>query len=233
METIIKAENVTKSYRMGKTQLEVLRGVDVSIEKGQFVTILGASGSGKSTLLHILGALDRPCDGAVYYEKQNLNRLRWGKLNHFRNKVVGFVFQFYHLLDELTVLENVMVPAMASAGTLGWMSRKAPICEKALMLLDRMGLKDRLRHRPYELSGGERQRVAIARALINEPPLLLADEPTGNLDSRTGHGILEVLKGLHADGQTIVMVTHDERIAAQAGRTIRLADGKIQESTQD
>ncbi|MEN8126466.1 MAG: ABC transporter ATP-binding protein [Planctomycetota bacterium] len=230
METIIKAEKLTKSYKMGKTRLDVLRGVDLTIEKGQFAAVIGASGSGKSTLLHILGALDRPDDGSVYYHQQNLNGLRWGKLNHFRNKVVGFVFQFYHLLDELTVLENVMAPAMASIGSVGWLSLKPKTREKAHQLLDRFGLKERLRHKPYELSGGERQRVAIARALINEPPLLLADEPTGNLDSQTGHGILEVLKELNAEGQTIVMVTHDDRIAAQAGRTIRLVDGKIKES---
>jgi ABC-type lipoprotein export system ATPase subunit len=193
--------------------------------------VIGASGSGKSTLLHILGALDRPNSGTVYYQKQNINNLRWAKLNHFRNKVVGFVFQFYHLLDELTVLENVMTPAMASIGAFQWLSVKPSVREKAHILLDRLGLKERLRHRPYELSGGERQRVAIARALINNPPLLLADEPTGNLDSRTGLGILEVLKALHAEGQTIVMVTHDERIASQAGRIIRLVDGKIQETT--
>jgi ABC-type lipoprotein export system ATPase subunit len=230
-KAMIQVENITKSYQMGKTRLDVLRGLDLSVKKGQFVAVIGASGSGKSTLLHILGALDRPDSGSVYYGKQNLSDLRWGKLNHFRNKEVGFVFQFYHLLDELTVLENVLTPAMASVGTLKWMSLKAPVTEKALMLLERLGLKERLRHKPFELSGGERQRVAIARALINDPPLLLADEPTGNLDSQTGHGILEILTELHAVGQTIVMVTHDERIAAQAGRAIRLVDGKIQEST--
>jgi ABC-type lipoprotein export system ATPase subunit len=228
-ETMIKAEKIKKSYKMGKTRLDVLRGVDLAIEKGRFVAVVGASGSGKSTLLHILGALDKPNSGSVFYQKQDLASLRWGKLNHFRNKEVGFVFQFYHLLDELTVLENVMAPAMASTGPLGWLSLKSGIRERAHRLLDRFGLKERLRHKPYELSGGERQRVAIARALINEPPLLLADEPTGNLDSRTGHGILEALKELHDEGQTIVMVTHDERIASQASRVIRLIDGKVKE----
>ncbi len=228
METIIKAQNITKSYKMGKTQLDVLRGADLSIKKGEFMAVIGASGSGKSTLLHILGALDKPDSGSVYYQDQCLDRLRWGKLNHFRNKTVGFVFQFYHLLDELTVLENAMAPAMASVSTVGWPALKPKVTEKAHQLLDRFGLKDRLKHKPYELSGGERQRVAISRALMNEPPLLLADEPTGNLDSQTGHGILEVLKELNAEGQTIVMVTHDERIAAQASRTIRLLDGKVE-----
>ena len=229
MEMMIKAEKITKSYKMGKTRLDVLRGVDLTIEKGRFVAVVGTSGSGKSTLLHILGALDKPNSGSVFYQKQDLAGLRWGKLNHFRNKEVGFVFQFYHLLDELTVLENVMAPAMASTGPLGWLSLKPKIRERAYQLLERFGLRERLRHKPYELSGGERQRVAIARALINEPPLLLADEPTGNLDSRTGHGILEALKELHDEGQTIVMVTHDERIASQASRVIRLIDGKVQE----
>jgi ABC-type lipoprotein export system ATPase subunit len=229
METMIKAENIAKSYKMGKTRLDVLRGVNLTIEKGRFVAVVGASGSGKSTLLHLLGALDRPSSGSVFYQKQDLAGLRWGKLNHFRNKEVGFVFQFYHLLDELTVLENVMAPAMASTGLLGWMSLKSRTRDRACQLLERFGLKERLRHKPYELSGGERQRVAIARALINQPPLLLADEPTGNLDSRTGHGILEALKELHDEGQTIVMVTHDERIASQASRVIRLIDGKVKE----
>lgn len=229
METILKAQNIKKTYKMGKTRLEVLRGVDLSIQKGQFAAIIGASGSGKSTLLHILGALDRPDNGSVYYQKQALDRLRWGKLNHFRNKTVGFVFQFYHLLDELTVLENVMAPAMASVGTLGWLALKPKVRKKAHELLERFGLDERLKHKPYELSGGERQRVAIARALINEPPLLLADEPTGNLDSRTGRGILNVLKELHDEGQTIVMVTHDDRIAEQAGTIIHLTDGKVNE----
>lgn len=230
METIIKAENVQKSYQVGKTSLEVLRGVNLTVQAGQFAAIVGASGSGKSTLLHTLGALDRPDSGSIYYKGKQLESLRWGRLNHFRNKVVGFVFQFYHLLDELTVLENVMAPAMASVGTLKWFAIRAKTQQRARLLLERVGLKERLRHKPYELSGGERQRVAIARALINEPPLLLADEPTGNLDSQTGNGILDVLKELHREGQTIIMVTHDDRIAAQAERIVRLVDGKMQES---
>jgi ABC-type lipoprotein export system ATPase subunit len=228
MEMIIKAKNITKSYRMGKTKLDVLRGANLSVQKGEFVAIIGASGSGKSTLLHILGALDKPDSGSVHYKDQNLDRLKWGKLNHFRNKTVGFVFQFYHLLDELTVLENVMAPAMASVSTISWPALKPKTKERARYLLERLGLKDRLRHKPYELSGGERQRVAIARALMNEPPLILADEPTGNLDSQTGHGILEVFKELNTEGQTIIMVTHDQRIAEQASRTIRLLDGKVE-----
>lgn len=223
---MLKTENITKSYKMGKTRLDVLRGVNLAVEPGQFVAIVGASGSGKSTLLHILGALDKPDTGNVYYQEQSLGQLRFGKLNHYRNKTVGFVFQFYHLLDELTVLENVMAPAMASVGTIGWLSIRQKMAARAKSLLEEFGLGERLTHKPYELSGGERQRTALARALINQPPLLLADEPTGNLDSKTGNGILEVLSGLHQDGQTIVMVTHDERIAARANKVIRLVDGK-------
>jgi ABC-type lipoprotein export system ATPase subunit len=223
---MIKAENITKSYKMGKIRLDVLRGVDVSIEQGQFVAIVGASGSGKSTLLHILGALDKPDGGTVFYRNQPLSQFRSGRLNHYRNKTVGFVFQFYHLLDELTVLENVLAPAMASVSTLGWLGIRQKTTIRAKSLLEQFGLEERLTHKPYELSGGERQRTALARALINEPPLLLADEPTGNLDSKTGNGILEALSALHEQGQTIIMVTHDERIADRANRVIRLVDGK-------
>lgn len=227
---MIQVKNITKTYKMGKTRLEVLKGVDFSAEKGQFVAIVGASGSGKSTLLHILGALDKPNSGTVEYNQKQLSSFKYGKLDHYRNQVVGFVFQFYHLLDELTVLENVIAPAMASVGLTGWMKINNNIKEKAHILLDRLGLKNRISHRPFELSGGERQRVAIARALINDPQLLLADEPTGNLDSETGHGILSILKELNDEGQTIIMVTHDDRIAAQAKRIVRLTDGKVQDT---
>ncbi|NLK42631.1 MAG: ABC transporter ATP-binding protein [Planctomycetes bacterium] len=226
MTVIVEAWQLHKSYKMGKSTLEVLRGVDLSVQAGEFVGIVGASGSGKSTLLHILGALDRPTFGTVECDGILLNTL-WGrKLDRFRNKTVGFVFQFYHLLNELNVVENVLVPAMASGGTLQWLAVRKPTLQRAEHLLEQFGLKERLRHKPYELSGGERQRVALARALINQPKILLADEPTGNLDSQTGSGILEVLKTLNQDGQTIVMVTHDDRIAAYAQRVIRLCDGK-------
>jgi ABC-type lipoprotein export system ATPase subunit len=230
MGVLLRATDIHKSYKMGKVTLDVLKGVDLGVRKGEFVAIIGASGCGKSTLLHILGALDLPDKGHVAFDGCRLDSFGWLKLDLFRNKTVGFVFQFYHLLDELSVLENVMVPAMASVGPIGWLGLKAKAQSRATALLERFGLKDRLRHKPYELSGGERQRVAIARALINEPPLLLADEPTGNLDSKTGHGILEALKELNSDGQTIVMVTHDERIAVGAGRVIRLADGRAKEA---
>ena len=225
---ILKAEELHKSYRMGTTEVRVLKGVNLNIKKGEFVAIIGASGSGKSTLLHILGALDKPTSGVVTFEKRDLSRFRAGELNRFRNRMVGFVFQFYHLLDELTVLENVFLPAMTGRSIIGWITCRRQAKNRAKELLVQLGLTERTKHKPYQLSGGERQRVAIGRALMNEPRLLLADEPTGNLDSATGNGILDVLEALNRAGQTIVMVTHDERIAQRAGRTVTLVDGKIE-----
>jgi lipoprotein-releasing system ATP-binding protein len=224
---ILKAENVHKSYRMGATRVKVLKGANLAVGEGEFVAVIGASGSGKSTLLHILGALDRPDEGVVSFDSHDLNRMRAGELNRFRNKMVGFVFQFYHLLDELNVLENVYLPAMVSRGIAGWLGTRRAAKDRARGLLEQMGLQERIRHKPYQLSGGERQRVAIGRALMNKPRLLLADEPTGNLDSATGNGILSVFEQLNKAGQTIVMVTHDERIAHKAGRVITLADGRV------
>jgi len=224
---ILKAERLYKSYRMGATQVKVLKGIDLAVKKGEFVAVVGASGSGKSTLLHILGALDKPDKGVVKFEGRDLSEQSGRRLNRFRNKMVGFVFQFYHLLDELSVLENVFLPTMASKGVLGWFGCRRWAKKRARELLVQLGLSDRARHKPYQLSGGERQRVAIGRALMNKPKLLLADEPTGNLDSATGNSILKVLEELNRTGQTIVMVTHDERIAQRAGRIITLADGKI------
>jgi ABC-type lipoprotein export system ATPase subunit len=227
-EFILKAEGLHKSYRMGATEVKVLKGVNLSVKKGEFVAIIGASGSGKSTLLHILGALDKPSSGVVTFEKRDLSRFRASQLNRFRNKMVGFVFQFYHLLDELSVLENVFLPAMTSKSIIGWFACRKQAKNRAKELLALLGLAERIKHKPYQLSGGERQRVAIGRALMNEPKLLLADEPTGNLDSATGNGILDVLETLNRAGQTIIMVTHDERIAKRAGRTVTLVDGKIE-----
>jgi ABC-type lipoprotein export system ATPase subunit len=226
-DLILKAEGVYKSYRMGTTEVEVLKGVDFGVKKGEFVSIVGASGSGKSTLLHILGALDRPDKGVVAYKGRDLSRYGGGELNRFRNKMVGFVFQFYHLLDELSVLENVYLPTMVSKGVLGWFGCRRRARNRARELLKQLGLDERAHHKPYQLSGGERQRVAIGRALMNEPSVLLADEPTGNLDSATGNGILEAFGTLNHAGQTIVMVSHDEGVAQRAGRTVILADGKI------
>lgn len=224
---ILKSEGIYKSYRMGATEVKVLKGVDLAVKKGEFLAIVGASGSGKSTLLHILGALDRPDKGVVKFEGRDLSRHSASELNRFRNKMVGFVFQFYHLLDELSVLENVFLPAMASRSVVGWLTSRRRAKSRARDLLAQLGLRERADHKPYQLSGGERQRVAIGRALMNEPRLLLADEPTGNLDSATGNGIITVFEQLNRAGQTIVMVTHDERIAQKAGRIITLTDGKI------
>ena len=224
---LLKAEGLYKSYRMGTAKVKVLKGVDLTVRKGEFVAVVGASGSGKSTLLHILGALDKQDKGVVRFEGRDLSRFSAVKLNRFRNKMVGFIFQFYHLLDELNVLENVFLPAMAGRGIIGWLASRGWAKKRARELLVELGLAKRANHKPYQLSGGERQRVAIARALMNEPRLLLADEPTGNLDSATGNGILKVFEKLNRNGQTIVMVTHDERIAQKAERIITLADGKI------
>ena len=224
---ILKADGIHKSYRMGVAKVRVLKGVDLAVKKGEFVAIVGASGSGKSTLLHILGALDKPNKGVVKFVGRDLSRHSGSELNRFRNKMVGFVFQFYHLLDELSVLENVFLPVMVGKSVVGWFACRRWAKSRARGLLGQLGLSERAKHKPYQLSGGERQRVAIGRALMNEPRLLLADEPTGNLDSETGNGILEILEELNRLGQTIVMVTHDERIAQRAGRIVTLIDGKI------
>ncbi len=224
---ILRAEGVYKSYRMGATEVKVLKGVDLTVKSGEFVAIVGASGSGKSTLLHILGALDSPDKGVVAFDGRDLRRFSGGELNRFRNKMVGFVFQFYHLLDELSVLENVFLPVMVSRSVVGWFACRRWAKSRARELLVQLGLGERANHKPYQLSGGERQRVAIGRALMNEPRVVLADEPTGNLDSATGNGILDVFEKLNRAGQTIVMVSHDERIAQRAGRIVTLTDGRI------
>ena len=212
---------------MGQDKIGVRKGSDLSVQSGQLIAIVGASGSGKSTLLHILGTLDEPDAGSVEFEGKRLDKFRASQLNRFRNKMVGFVFQFYHLLDELNVLENVTLPAMAQSGTLGWLKRRIQAKKYARSLLERLGLADRIAHKPYQLSGGERQRVAIARALMNKPKLLLAAEPTGNLDSETGNGILKAPEELNDNGQTIVVVTHNDRITQWAPSLVSVADGNI------
>ncbi|MBN1787321.1 MAG: ABC transporter ATP-binding protein [Sedimentisphaerales bacterium] len=224
---ILSCRDIYKSYPMGATKLEVLKGANLSITRGEFVAIRGASGSGKSTLLHILGALDMPDRGDVFFEGKDIDSFSARQANEFRNKKIGFVFQFYHLLDELTVLENVLLARMAHSSAVDWLACSAPAKSRAHQLLGELGLSERIAHRPFQLSGGERQRVAIARALMNQPDVILADEPTGNLDSQTGSGILEIFEKLHSVNQTVVMVTHDEKIAARAQRVIRLADGRI------
>lgn len=224
---ILVAKGLKKSYRLGISHVEVLKGADLMVEGGEFCAIVGASGSGKSTLLHILGGLDRPDAGSVIYQGVDIARLGPRGLNDYRNRQVGFVFQFYHLLDELDVLENVCIPAMVGKGLMGWLGSRRAARQRAMELIEAMGLADRIHHRPWQLSGGERQRVAIARALMNRPNLLLADEPTGNLDWKTGQGILSLFAALHRAGQTILMVTHDARVAAHARRIVSLVDGHI------
>ena len=226
-EPFLSARGLSKSYAMGGRTLEVLRGVDLDVAGGEFLALRGASGAGKSTLLHLIGGLDTPNTGEIQFDGQNLTSLSESQLTHFRNRRVGFVFQAYHLLPELTALENVCLPARV-ARIPGVTAEK-----RGRELLARVGLQERLEHKPFELSGGEQQRVAIARALINEPELLLADEPTGNLDSHTGGDIIELLKSLRAEkNMTLAIATHDASVAAHAGRVVQLADGRIQSQAQ-
>jgi len=221
-EILLSARGLKKTYVMGRRTLEVLRGVDVEIARGDFVALRGASGTGKSTLLHLIGGLDTPNAGEIVFAGQNIASFSDRQLTDFRNRRVGFVFQAYHLLPELTALENVCLPARVARISLGSAAKRAE------ELLARVGLKDRLDHKPSELSGGEQQRVAIARALINEPELLLADEPTGNLDSHTGGEIMELLQLLRVEKQTtLVIATHDAKVAAAAPRVVELVDGLI------
>lgn len=227
---ILRARNLQKSYVMGRSTLRVLRGVSISIAEGEMLVITGSSGSGKSTLLHVLGALDTPDSGSVEFRSTDVFAQSAAWRGAYRNRDIGFVFQFYHLLPELSVLENVAIPRMIGRSVWQWRSIAKEARRDAAEIIERVGLSDRLKHRPAELSGGERQRVAIARALINRPVVLLADEPTGNLDETTGAGILRLLRRFSDDGQTIVMVTHDAKVASQADRRVLLTEGAIRES---
>ncbi|MFN3409576.1 MAG: ABC transporter ATP-binding protein [Limisphaerales bacterium] len=219
---LITATGLRKTYSLGRRSLEVLRGVDLTVGRGEFLALRGASGAGKSTLLHLLGGLDTPSHGEIVFQGRNLTTLSAREMAAFRNRRVGFIFQSYHLLPELDALENVTLPARMA---------RVPVAECAArgrQLLERVGLGERVDHKPYELSGGEQQRVAIARALINEPDLILADEPTGNLDSHTGEGILELLAEIQRERQaTLIIATHDLKLAARAPRVIQLVDGRI------
>ena len=222
-DLLLSARALTKTYLLGKRSLDVLRGVDLDVARGELLALRGASGAGKSTLLHLIGGLDSPNAGEILFDGRDLAGFSERQLTQFRNRRVGFIFQAYHLLPELDALENVCLP--------GRMARlnRSTVEARGRDLLARVGLQDRLDHKPSELSGGEQQRVAIARALINQPELILADEPTGNLDSRTGGEIIELLKSLRAEKQTtLVIATHDAKVAAHAGRVIELADGRIQ-----
>src|SRR5256885_7032058 len=221
-ERLLSARNLFKTYTLGKRNLDVLRGVTIELERGDFVALRGASGAGKSTLLHLLGGLDTPSSGEVMLGGRNIATLSRPELARLRNQQVGYIFQAYYLLPELDALENVCLPAR--------MARKPAdaAAARGRELLEKVGLKERVEHKPYELSGGEQQRVAIARALINEPELILADEPTGNLDSHTGQEIIELLCRLRAEKQTtLVMATHDPALAARAPRVMELVDGQV------
>lgn len=225
IETIIEIVDLSKIYGMGDLQVRALDGVSLTIRKGEFVAIMGPSGSGKSTLMNILGCLDRPSSGQYFLAGEDVSNLDKTQLAIVRNQHIGFIFQSYNLLPQTTALENVALPLLYNRD--GKLS-DAEQAEKAMAALEAVGLADRIEHKPQELSGGQMQRVAIARALVNDPVLILADEPTGNLDTRSGEEIMKLLSELHAQGSTIVMVTHDEIIAASAQRIIRLLDGKIE-----
>ena len=222
---LLEAKNLHKVYYNGNKQLEVLKGVNLSIDKGKFVAIVGPSGAGKSTLLHILGGLDIPTQGEVIFGGKNIYNLNDIELSRLRNERIGFVFQFYHLLSEFTVLENVSLPALINDDfeSLGCDAQK-----KALELLKEVGLNERIKHFPSQLSGGEQQRVAIARALINKPGLLLCDEPTGNLDSKTSDEIIALVKKINLENQmAIVLVTHNAELAKTAESVYHLRDGVL------
>jgi putative ABC transport system ATP-binding protein len=227
MNSIIHLENIRKSYFMGKNALEVLKGLSLDINKNEYVALMGPSGSGKSTLMNILGCLDTPTAGNYVLNKQDVSKMEDNALAEVRNKEIGFVFQQFNLLPRLTALENVALP-LVYAG-MGKKQRN----ERAMHVLGLVSLTDRSHHRPNELSGGQSQRVAIARALVNDPALILADEPTGNLDTKTSYEIMEIFNNIHSGGNTIVLVTHEEDIANHAHRIIRLRDGVIEKDSKN
>jgi len=219
---LIKIVDLYKSFPMGGRELTVLKGIHLDIARGEILAIVGASGAGKSTLLHIIGTLDRPTSGTVLFEEQDLFRLSDQEQAEFRNRRIGFVFQFHHLLPEFTTLENAYLPALIQKRP------AAQVRAEATALLKDVGLGDRLHHKPGELSGGEQQRVAVARALMQRPDLVLSDEPTGNLDTHTGEALFALMRELNrARGTTFVIVTHNEKLSAQADRIIHMEDGRI------
>lgn len=218
---MIKVENLAKQYRGGKNIFWALTDINLEIKTGEFIAILGPSGSGKSTLMHLIGGLDKPTKGEVWVDEQNLAKLPGSKLAKFRNQSVGFVFQFFNLISRTNVFDNVKLPLIYSSHSM------AEAKEKVLKVLSNVGLSGKLKNRPNELSGGEQQRVAIARALVNDPTIILADEPTGNLDSKTGQEIMNILLGLKKAGKTILMVTHERDLAEKADRIVTMKDGKL------
>ncbi len=218
---ILSIRNVVKIYRLGSIEVPALQGVSLEVEKGMFAAIMGPSGSGKSTLMNIIGCLDRPTEGIVEIEGLETSRMDRSQLAYVRNKKIGFIFQSFNLLPRMNALENVMLPFLYSD------QPRNHRREKALKILESVGLKDRILHKPHELSGGQKQRVAIARALVNDPAIILADEPTGNVDSRSGVEIMVLLQKLNEQGMTILMVTHDRFIAEHSERIIHLRDGRV------
>ncbi len=225
---VLNAVNLHKTYRKYAEAVPVLRGVNLTVHEGDFVSVVGASGSGKSTMLHLLGLLDAPDAGHIIYQGQRIDNLPRHQRDELRNGTFGFIFQFYHLLPELTALENVLSPAMIKFSFGGWWGQRRALRRRAMELLERVGLAHRLKHRPREMSGGELQRAAIARALINQPRVLLADEPTGNLDGQNGAHIMQLLRDLNRhEGLTVVMVTHNLDLIAESDRVVRLTDGLV------
>ena len=223
---IIEVKDITKHYSLGTQTVEALRGVSLDIKQGEFIAIMGPSGSGKSTLMNIIGCLDSPTNGTYYLNQKEVSTLEGDELAGIRNKEIGFVFQNFHLLARNSSLDNVMLP-LKYAGI-----DKSDQMGRATEALSQVGLQSRMDHQPSELSGGQQQRVAIARALVNNPSILFADEPTGNLDSQTGHDVMQLFHSLHQQGQTIILITHENEIAAEAQRTIFIKDGLIESDTR-
>jgi putative ABC transport system ATP-binding protein len=227
MQAIIQLENIKKNYYLGKQVIEVLKGISLQIKKGEYVALMGPSGSGKSTLMNILGCLDTPTAGRYILNDRDVSKMPDNLLAEVRNQEIGFVFQQFNLLPRLTALENVALPLVYAGKT------KKQRKEKGLRMLDSVNLSDRSHHKPNELSGGQNQRVAIARALVNDPSIILADEPTGNLDSKTSYEIMDIFGRIHEAGNTVILVTHEEDIANHAHRVIRLRDGVIETDQQN
>ena len=231
--TVLATRDLFKSYRKGDLGLPVLQGIDMQVREGEFLAIVGQSGCGKRTLLHLLGTLDRPDAGEIYFDGHRIDNLASAGRDLLRNRHFGMIFQFYHLLPELTSLENVLAPALIAEDMFSYWARRGKYRRRAMQLLEMVGIADRAKHKPREMSGGEMQRAAIARALLTEPRVLLADEPTGNLDRATGEQIMTILRQLNQEQKlTIVMVTHDPWIAEQADRVVRLVEGRIQKTQQ-
>jgi ABC-type lipoprotein export system ATPase subunit len=226
-EVLYRARGIAKTYRSGTARIRVLEGLDLDLAPGEVVAVLGTSGVGKSTLLHILGLLDRPEAGTLELEGRDLSRAGGAERDRIRCRSVGFVFQFFHLVPELSALENVLLPARIATGSLEWPGSRGALRARAQELVERVGLGERALHRPAQLSGGERQRVAIARALMNGPRVLLCDEPTGNLDPATSRGVWEALRGFRGGDRAILVVTHNDALAADADRVLRLEGGRL------